>query len=76
MVKLPVHYKGLALGDDLIVDIIVEDRLILELKSVGRILGVHEAQLQTYLRLSGIRLGLLMNFNVKYLKDGIHRRIL
>ncbi|MFO0805747.1 MAG: GxxExxY protein [Gemmataceae bacterium] len=76
MVKLPVHYKGLALGDDLIVDIIVEDLLILELKSVERILGVHEAQLLTYLRLSGIRLGLLMNCNVKYLKDGIHRRIL
>jgi GxxExxY protein len=76
MVKLPVHYKGLNLGDDLIVDVIVENHLILELKSVERILGVHEAQLLTYLRLSGIKLGLLMNFNVKYLKDGIHRRIL
>lgn len=76
MVRLPVHYKGLDLGDDLIVDIIVEDRLILELKSVERILGVHEAQLLSYLRLSGIKLGLLMNFNVKYLKDGIYRRIL
>ena len=76
LVKLPVRYKGLNLGDDLVIDIIVEDRLILELKSVERILGVHEAQLLTYLRLSGIKLGLLMNFNVKYLKDGITRRIL
>jgi GxxExxY protein len=76
MVKLPVQYKGLALGDQLVVDVIVENRLILELKSVERVLGVHEAQLLTYLKLSGIKLGLLMNFNVKYLKDGITRRIL
>ena len=75
-VKLPIHYKGLDLGNDLVVDVIVDDRLILELKSVERVLGIHEAQLLTYLRLSGIELGLLMNFNVKYLKDGIMRRIL
>jgi GxxExxY protein len=74
-VKLPVRYKDLNLGDDLVIDIVVDERLILELKSVERVLGVHEAQLLTYLRLSGIRLGLLMNFNVKYLKDGIMRRI-
>ena len=75
-VKLPVWYKDLSLGDDLEIDVIVDDRLILELKSVEKILGVHEAQLLTYLRLSGIKLGLLMNFNVRFLKDGILRRIL
>jgi GxxExxY protein len=76
LVKLPVRYKGLALGDDLVLDILVDDRLILELKAVEKLDGVHEAQLLTYLRLSGVRLGLLLNFNVRFLKDGILRRIL
>ncbi len=75
-VKLPIHYKGLKLGDDLEIDIIVDDRLVLELKSVEKIIGVHEAQLLTYLRLSEIKLGLLLYFNVRFLKDGIMRRIL
>ena len=57
------------------VDVLVEDRLILELKAVETIDPVHEAQLLTYLRLTGIRLGLLMNFNVRFLKDGIRRRV-
>jgi len=58
-----------------VIDILVAERLILELKAVEEVTGVHEAQLLTYLRLSGIRLGLLMNFNVRYLKDGVRRRI-
>jgi GxxExxY protein len=56
-------------------DIVVLDKLVVELKAVERFLPVHEAQLLTYLRLSGIRLGLLINFNVPLLKDGIKRRI-
>jgi GxxExxY protein len=75
-VKLPIRYKGLDLGDDLVMDILVDDRLVLELKAVSALEAIHEAQLLTYLRLSGIRLGLLINFNVRYLKDGIKRRIL
>jgi GxxExxY protein len=75
-VRLPVRYKGLDLGDELVLDVVVDDRLVLELKAVDHLEGVHEAQLLTYLRLSGHRLGLLMNFNVRFLKDGIRRRIL
>lgn len=75
-VRIPLNYKGLPLGDDLIIDIVVEGRLVLELMAVDDIVPIHEAQLLTYLRLPGIRLGLLMNFNVRALKDGIRRRIL
>ncbi len=76
LVKVPVRYKGLELGDALVLDVLVDNRLILEIKAVERLMGIHESQLLTYLRLTGIRLGLLMNFNVNYLKDGIWRRIL
>ncbi|MDB5309637.1 MAG: hypothetical protein JWO38_3839 [Gemmataceae bacterium] len=75
-VRLPVRYKGLELGNDLVLDILVEDRLVLELKAVDTLESVHEAQLLTYLRLAGVRLGLLINFNVRFLKDGVRRRIL
>ena len=57
-------------------DVVVEDRLVLELKTVERLLPVHEAQLLTYLKLSGLRTGLLMNFNTPVLKDGIKRMVL
>lgn len=76
LVRLPVTYKGLALGDDLVMDLVVGRELVLELKAVDALQAVHEAQLLTYLRLSGIRLGLLINFNVRFLKDGIRRRVL
>ena len=56
-------------------DIIVEESVILEIKSIERILRVHEAQLLTYLRLSGCRVGLLLNFNTAMLKDGLRRFI-
>lgn len=75
-VRLPLAYKGLPLGDDLIMDVVVDRRLVLELKAVDEFAPIHEAQLLTYLRLSGIRLGLLINFNVRYLKDGVRRRVL
>lgn len=70
---LPVVYKGKTLDGHYQIDLIVEDSLALEIKSVHTLLPVHEAQLQTYLHLSGLRLGLLMNFNSAYMKDGIRR---
>jgi GxxExxY protein len=75
-VKLPVMYKGLSLDCELYMDVVVAEKLVVELKAVDKLLPVHEAQLLTYLRLSGIGLGLLINFNVALLKEGIKRRIL
>ena len=74
-VLLPVHFKGEILDKNFVLDLLVEDEVILELKSAEVILPVHEAQLVTYLKLSGEKLGLLINFNVALLKDGIRRRI-
>ena len=75
-VALPLVYKWIDLDCDYKMDIVVEDKVVLELKSVEAVLPIHEAQLITYLRLSHKRLGLLMNFNVPYLRDGIVRRML
>lgn len=75
-VELPVTYKGLKLDCGYKLDIVVEEQIVLELKSIEQILPIHQAQLLTYLRLSGKRLGLLINFNVAVLKNGIVRRIL
>ena len=74
-VILPVVFKGIQLDKDFVLDLLVEDEIILELKSVEVILPVHEAQLVTYLKLSGKKLGLLINFNVTLLKAGIRRKI-
>ena len=74
-VKLPIIYKGKELSKHFVIDMVVEDRLILELKAVEDILAVHEVQLVTYLKLSGMKLGLLINFNETVLKNGIRRRI-
>lgn len=71
--KLPVHYKGIALNSRYQMDIVVDDKLVLEIKAVDPISAIHEAQLLTYLRLGGYRLGLLLNFNRATLKDGIKR---
>jgi len=73
--SLPVVYKGKALDGHYAMDIIVQENLVLEIKAVHQILPIHEAQLQTYLRLSGLPLGLLMNFNSVRMKDGISRVI-
>ena len=75
-VEVPVSYKGVKLSSGCRLDILVEDEVVLELKSVETVMPGHEAQLLTYLRLSGKRVGLLINFNVPLLKDGIHRRVL
>ena len=71
--ELPIEYKGLKLNCGYRIDLLVQDQLILELKSCDAIQPIHEAQLLTYLKLSGIKYGLLMNFNTLYLKDGIKR---
>ncbi|MBI4517936.1 MAG: GxxExxY protein [Deltaproteobacteria bacterium] len=73
---LPVEYKGTRLDCGYRVDVLVEDRLIVELKAVEQVLGIHHAQLLTYMKLAGIRTGLLINFNVPVLKDGLQRFVL
>ncbi len=75
-VDLPVGYKGLHLGCGYKIDLIVESEVVLELKSVEAILPVHEAQLLTYLKLSGKHVGLLINFNTPVLTRGIRRIVL
>ena len=75
-VALPVVYKAVKLDCGYRMDLVVGDRLVVELKTVEKILPIHEAQLLTYLRLSGIRTGLLLNFNTSVLKDGIKRMVL
>jgi len=72
---LPVEYDGLRFEFGYRVDLLVADAVIVELKSVQSILPVHEAQLIAYLRLSRKRVGLLINFNVADLKEGIRRRV-
>ena len=75
-VDLPLDYDGTHLDCGYRADIIVDNTVILELKSIEHILPVHEAQLLTYLRLSRCRIGLLFNFNTLSLRDGIRRRVL
>ena len=71
--KLPVLYKGLEINEGYRIDILVEDRIILELKTVDSLNNLHIAQLLTYLKLSGNTLGYLLNFNVSLMKDGVRR---
>jgi len=75
-VDLPVSYKGIALDCGYRIDLLVEGKIIVEIKAVEEIHPLHEAQLMTYLKLTGSRVGLLINFNVPVLKDGIIRRVL
>jgi len=72
---VPVRYKGVLLDCGYRLDIVVAERLVVEIKSVEALLPVHEAQLLTYLKLSGIHVGLLINFNMAHLRDGIKRRV-
>ncbi len=73
---LPIEYKGINLDCGYRVDLLIENRLIIELKSVKKIEPIHEAQVLTYLKLSGIKTGLLINFNVSKLKEGIKRYVI
>lgn len=75
-VDLPVTYKGVNLDCGYRIDLIVENLVILELKSIEQILPIHQAQLLTYLRIGRKKVGLLINFNVSVLKNGIVRRVL
>jgi len=70
---IPIVYKGIALDLSYRLDLIVEDSVVVELKSVEKLLSLHEAQLLTYLRLTRCPIGLLINFNVTKLTDGIKR---
>jgi GxxExxY protein len=73
---LPVRYKGIKLDCGYRIDLFVDDELIVELKSVDQIKGIHKAQLLTYMKLSEVKVGLLINFNVEILKTGIKRFVL
>jgi GxxExxY protein len=75
-VDLPVFYKGLALDCGYRIDLIVDGRVIVELKAAEKILPIHDAQLLTYLRLAGSKVGLILNFNSRLMKDGIKRLVL
>ncbi len=75
-VPLKVKYKGVELDGGYRLDLVYDKRVVVEIKAVEEVLPVHEAQLLTYLKMTGIRVGLLMNFNVPVLKNGIYRRVL
>ncbi len=74
-VPIPIIYKGVHLDAGYRIDLLIEKSVIVEIKSIEQLLPIHEAQLLTYLKLTEVRVGLLMNFNVPLLKDGIKRRI-
>ena len=71
--SLPLDYKGVKLDCGYRLDVVVEETIILELKALDRLEPIHQAQLLTYLKLSGLKLGLLLNFNVPVMRDGIVR---
>jgi GxxExxY protein len=73
---LPVEYKGVLIDCSYRLDFVVAGKVVVEVKAVDALLPVHEAQLLTYLKLTGCRVGLLINFNVSVLKDGIKRLVL
>ena len=75
-VKIPVLYDGIRLEDGLRIDLLVNRKLILEVKAVEQMNRIYKAQVLTYLKLTGLRLGLLINFNVALIKNGIERIIL
>jgi GxxExxY protein len=70
---LPVEYKGIRIDSGYRLDLVVEKSVIAELKSVEKTLTIHEAQLLTYLKLTGLKLGLIINFNLPVLKNGLKR---
>jgi len=74
-VALPIMYEGLPLDAGYRIDMLVEEAIVVEIKAVEALTRLHEAQILTYLKLSGRQLGLLMNFNVELFKDGVRRFI-
>jgi GxxExxY protein len=75
-VPIPIRYKEIDLDCGYRLDLLVDEKLVVELKAVEKLLPIHEAQLLTYLRLGSYRIGLLINFNTARLVDGVRRRIL
>jgi GxxExxY protein len=74
-IELQVNYKGCLLDCGYRLDLLVENKVIIELKAVNQLEKIHEAQLLTYLKLTGMKLGLLLNFNVVLLKNGVKRLV-
>ena len=72
-VPLPVNYKGVSLDCGYRLDLVAEERVIIELKSVSKLEPIDDAQILTYLKMTGLKLGLLLNFNVSLMRDGIRR---
>jgi GxxExxY protein len=75
-VPIALHYNGLEVSCGFRADLLIEGQLLVELKAVERLLPIHEAQLLTYLKLTGLRVGLLMNFNTHFLRHGLRRLVL
>lgn len=75
-VAIPIMYRNMRIGEGFRADIVVDQTVIVEVKSVATLIPTHEAQLLTYLRMSGLRIGLLMNFNESRLVDGLRRLVL
>ncbi|MEO8194015.1 MAG: GxxExxY protein [Gemmatimonadales bacterium] len=71
--RIPVVYKGIALGSYYRPDVVVDGTVIVEVKAVEKLLGVHQAQIMTYLKVTGLRVGLILNFHTQFLRDGIKR---
>jgi len=74
--SMPVEYKDIKLDCGFRPDLIVEEKVIVEIKATDKLASIHDAQLLTYLRLSGLKLGLLLNFNAYSMRDGIRRLVL
>jgi GxxExxY protein len=75
-VPLPVVYKGIRLDCGYRMDFVIEQRIVLEVKSVEKLIAIHEAQLLTYLKLSGMHVGLMINFNSAVIRNSLIRRVL
>ena len=75
-VEIPIQYRGLTVIPGYRADLLVDGQVIVEVKAVERIHPIHQAQVLTYLRATGLKTGLLINFNVQVLKDGLHRLVL
>ena len=74
--SLPIIFRNKPVGKEFYIDLLIEREIIVELKSINEILPIHEAQLITYMKLADVKLGLLINFNVTILKNGIKRKII
>ena len=74
--SLPVKYKGVKLDCGYRVDLLIDNKVIVELKSVDKLVPIYQAQLLSYMKLAGIKIGLLINFNVQFMKNGIKRMVL